>query len=124
MLNDLVDLNGRLANELTRGYEDLEDEIVYAVDGQPIEDLAHLSHLLDQGTAELVTITMERGGFIVLDRTQSKARIPEVLRRYQVGTDRSPRLLAGTEDRGRPPAHCPRVHSQIQYHVPVAEPNS
>lgn len=93
----IVVLTGLLANELTRGYEGLENGIVYAVDGQPVEDLAHLSDLFDHGTNDLVTITMERGGVIVLDRLQSKTLTPELLRRYQVGLDRSPRPLASSE---------------------------
>jgi S1-C subfamily serine protease len=103
----IVVLTGLLANELTRGYEDLEDEIVYAVDDHPIRDLAHLSDLLDRGTGDLVTITTERGGFVVLDRMQARTLTPEVLRRYQVGGDRSPQTLAVSEERRREPSTGP-----------------
>ena len=87
-------LSGLLPNELTREYESFEDEIVYAVNDEPVEDLAHLSSLLDNGTSKLVTIMMERGDIMVLDRAQVQQLTPQVLNRYQVTADRSPQLMS------------------------------
>ena len=63
---ELVVLSGFLTNELTRGYEDFEYEVVHAVNGEPIADLAHLSSLLDSGNSKLVTIMLERNGIMLV----------------------------------------------------------
>lgn len=88
----IVVLTGLLPNELTRGYGAFEDGIVYAVNGQRVQDLAHLSDLLDNANDGLVTIIMERGGVIVLDRARAEQITSQVLARYQIASDRSPRL--------------------------------
>ena len=67
---------------------------MYAVDGQRVQDLAHLSSLLDNASDDFVTIMMERGGIIVMDRARVARISSRVLSRYQVAADRSPRLAA------------------------------
>ncbi len=95
---EIVVLIGFLSNELTRGYDFLEDEVVYAVDGEPVKDLAHLSWLLDSGDSKLVTIMMERSGAkVVLDRAEARRITPELLNRYQVAADRSPGLMVARD---------------------------
>ena len=92
-------LSGILSNDLTRGYESYEEEIVYAVDGEPVQDLAHLSWLLDNGSSKLVAIMMERRTTIlVLDRAESQRLTPQVLKRYQIAADRSPELIVASEE--------------------------
>ena len=97
---EIVVLSGLLASELTRGYEALEDSIVRSVDGRPIADLSDLSRALDRGTGSLVVIETEHGGLLVLDRAQAQGLLPEILGRYQVGADRSARLLAESQAPG------------------------
>ena len=89
---EIVVLTGVLRAEMTRGYEQFEDQIIFAVDGTPVRDLKHLSQLLDHGTGRLTTITMQRGGMIAVRRSEAATLGPEILTRYQVGKDRSPGL--------------------------------
>jgi hypothetical protein len=90
---EVVVLSTLLSNELTRGYEEFEDQVVYAIDDRPVRDLAHLSRLLDDATGKFVTITLEQGGLLVLDRTRAQRLTRQVLDRYQVVADRSERLM-------------------------------
>ena len=69
-----------------------EDSVVFAVDGTPVRDLNHLSQMLDHGTDDFATITLEQGDVIALKRSEAATLSPEILSRYQVARDRSPDL--------------------------------
>ena len=88
---EVLVLTGVLHNELTRGYEGFEDEVVYAIDGAPVRSLEHLSNLLDEAGA-----TREHRpracGVLTIPRDVAIARRDEILARYGVGSDRSPDL--------------------------------
>jgi hypothetical protein len=87
-----VVLTGILANELTRGYEQFEDEVIHSVNGEPLKDLNHLSQLLDGASGEFVTFATERSGIITMQRREAAKMTNNILRRYQVALDRSPDL--------------------------------
>jgi S1-C subfamily serine protease len=89
---EVVVLSGVLATELTRGYENMEDEVVLAVDGTTVRDLRHLSELLDSAPGEFLTITTEQGHMIVLDRAEVASANEEILSQYRIASDRSPGL--------------------------------
>jgi hypothetical protein len=90
---EVVVLTGVLSSELTRGDEGFEDEVVSAVNGEPIEDLAHLSRILDQTSDEFVRLEVESGGVIVLHTQEARDASPRVLERYRVARDRSGELV-------------------------------
>jgi S1-C subfamily serine protease len=92
--SEVVVLTGLLPSEMTRGYGEFEDEVVHAVDGDPVQGLRHLAELLDSARNEYVNITMERGGAITLRRDRALRESPEILARYRVHTDRSRDLTA------------------------------
>ncbi len=58
---EVVVLTGVLSSDLTRGYEQFEDQVIYAVDGVPVRSLEHMSMLLDRSRGEFVNIILERG---------------------------------------------------------------
>jgi len=89
----VVVLTGILANELTRGYEQFEDEVIYSVNGEPLKDLSHLSQLLDNASGEFVSFTTERSGVVTMNRQEAEQLTATILRRYQVALDRSPDLV-------------------------------
>jgi hypothetical protein len=89
---EAVVISSVLASELSRGYELFEDQIVHDVDGSMVRDLRHLSELLDEARSEFVTITLERGNVIVLNRAEVEAASGDLLARYRIPADRSPDL--------------------------------
>jgi hypothetical protein len=90
--SEVVVLTGLLASELTLGYEEFEDDVVYAVNGVPVRNLNHLAELLDGPDNEIIEITMEQGGVIALRHDQVLRERSKILARYRVPADRSPDL--------------------------------
>jgi S1-C subfamily serine protease len=91
---EVVMLASVLRSELTRSYEDLEQQVIHAVDGTPVRSLRHLSDLIDAAAGEFVVFTTETGNLIAVDRARAATAGPEVLERYQIGSSRSPDLAA------------------------------
>ena len=89
---EVVVITNVLGSELSRGYEDFEDEVVYAMNGTPIRDLRHLSELLDTSNEEFVTITTEMGHVILIEPGRAKLASGELLEVYKIAADRSPEL--------------------------------
>jgi S1-C subfamily serine protease len=85
----VIVLSRVLTTEFTRGYQDMEDEVVLAVDGTTVRDLRHLSELLEAASGKFVTIATESGELIALDREAVTAASGEILARYQIASDRS-----------------------------------
>jgi S1-C subfamily serine protease len=91
---EVVMLASVLRAELTRSYEDLEQQVIYAVGGTPVRNLRHLSDLIDAAAGEFVTFTTEAGNVIAVDRALAATAGPEILERYQIGSSRSADLRA------------------------------
>ena len=77
-----------LASEVNEGYHDLNDGVITAVDGTKPRNLADLVRLVERGAQPFVTITYDDGQQIVLDRARARAAGPEILRLYQIQSDR------------------------------------
>lgn len=86
---EIVVLTRVLTTEFTRGYQDMEDQVVLSVGGVTVRDLRHLSELLDDARGEFVEIVTEAGDLIVLDRAAVTAANSEILARYKIASDRS-----------------------------------
>jgi S1-C subfamily serine protease len=70
-------------------------EVVRAVDGREVRDLASLVRLVERpGAGPLVVFSLEDGSRVTVDRAQAVATAAEVLARYEVPADRSARLAA------------------------------
>jgi hypothetical protein len=91
---EVVMLASVLRSELNRGYERLEQEVIYSVDGTPVRSLRHLSDLIDAARGEFVSIATEQGNLIAIRRTLAATEGPKILERYQVDSDRSNALRA------------------------------
>jgi S1-C subfamily serine protease len=98
--SEVVVLTGLLASGLTRGYEEFEDEVVYAVNGVPVKSLKHLAEILGGPDDEFIKITMERGGVIALRHDQVLREHSKILARYRVPADRSPDLALPANQAG------------------------
>ncbi len=57
-----------------------------------MRDLNHLSQMLDHGTDDFATITLEQGDVIAVKRSEAATRSSETLSRHQIASDRSPDL--------------------------------
>lgn len=90
----IVVLTRVLTTELTRGYQDMEDQVVLSVDGATVRDLGHLSELLDGARGDFLEIATEAGELVVLDRAAALAAGSGILARYRIASDRSPDLRA------------------------------
>jgi hypothetical protein len=84
-----------LASEVNAGYEDAVLETVDAVDGRPVASLADLVATVERkGAGPFVTFSLGGGTRVTLDRQRAVSTGPSVLARYEVASDRSPRLRA------------------------------
>jgi S1-C subfamily serine protease len=101
----LVVLADVLSGDVNRGYEGEGGELIRAVDGKPVRNLAHLVELVEGGTGEFVTFTDGNGERITLARREADESTPELLGRYGLTADRSPGLEARMRnaDEGTPP---------------------
>jgi S1-C subfamily serine protease len=92
---EVVILADILASELNSGYEAQCWEIVDAVDGEPVFDLAGLVRRVERedGAAHVV-FSLRGGSRVTIDRARAVASAAELLARYEIAADRSPRLRA------------------------------
>lgn len=90
----LVLLATVLASDVNAGYEDALWELVRSVDGREVGSLAELVALVERANGgPYVSFGLDDGS-LVTDRQRAAATATEVLARYEVGADRSPRLRA------------------------------
>jgi hypothetical protein len=100
---EVVLLANVFSAEVNSGYEDQRWEVVRQVDGQDVRSLADLVRLVERsGGGPFVVFGLAEGRRVTVDRARAAATGPEVLARYEVASDRSPRLAALRKDR---PAH-------------------
>lgn len=92
---EVVILADILTSELNSGYEAQRWEIVEAVDGEPVLDLARLARRVERkdGAAHVV-FSLRGGSRVTIDRARAVASSAELLARYEIAADRSPRLRA------------------------------
>jgi S1-C subfamily serine protease len=102
----LVALADVLTGDVNRGYEGEGGDLVRAVDGKPVRNLAELVELVEGGTGEFVTFTDGDGERITLARREAVESTPVLLARYGLTADRSPGLGAHVRNAGgeTPPA--------------------
>jgi hypothetical protein len=86
---EVVMLASVLRDELNRGYEQLQQEVIYSVDGTPVRSLRRLSDLIDAARGEFVTFTTEDGHVIAVERALAASQGPKILDRFQIDRDRS-----------------------------------
>ena len=88
----VVVLQRVLADEVNRGYDNLEPEIVKTIDGVRPRDLARALELAEGGAAPYFSVELESGRFVVLERTAVRRRQENILKTYSVPAGRSVEL--------------------------------
>jgi len=83
-VRELVVLQRVLADEVNRGYDNLEPEIVKTIDGVRPRDLARALELAEGGTAPYLSVELESGRLVVLERTAVRRRQQNILKTYSV----------------------------------------
>lgn len=92
---EVVLLADILASDVNAGYEDTRFKTVREVDGVSVANLAELVRLVERASGgPFVVFTLEDGNRVTIDRSRAVVTGPEVLARYEVAADRSPRLRA------------------------------
>ena len=79
-VRELVVLQRVLADEVNRGYDNLEPEIVKTIDGVRPRDLARALELAEGGTAPYLSAELEPGRLVVLERTAVRRRQENILK--------------------------------------------
>jgi S1-C subfamily serine protease len=88
----LVDV---LSAEVNAGYEGERWEVVRRVDGHEVRSMADLVRLAERADGgPFVVFGLASGSRVTVDRARAAATAGEVLARYEVASDRSPRLAA------------------------------
>ena len=89
----LVLLANILASDVNAGYEDALWEVVRSVGGSEAGSLTELVALVERAdSGPFVTFGLAGGRRVTIDRQRAVSTAPEVLARYEVAADRSPRL--------------------------------
>jgi hypothetical protein len=91
-VRELVVLQRVLADEVNRGYDNLEPEIVKTIDGARPRDLARALELAEGGTAPYLSVELESGRLVVLERTAVRRWQENILKTYSVPAGRSVEL--------------------------------
>lgn len=81
-----------LADEINVGFDYLTNESVAAVNGTVPRDMQHFVRMIDNSRG-LVEITTGNGALMLFDTEAVKRATARILRRYQIGRDRSNDLL-------------------------------
>ena len=90
---ELVFLYRVLPSELTRGYERVNSIIIDKVNGKSFKNFKEFVHLVDTQKGRFVVFEDEYNYKIVLDKEEVKKRQSQILRRYNIESDRSDDLL-------------------------------
>jgi hypothetical protein len=88
---EAIILSQVLPGEASRGYFEWFDEIVSRVQGQTPRDMAHLNEIIDSATGSWLEVEMASGARLVLDLDECRRATPEILERFAIAADRSPR---------------------------------
>ncbi|MDH7513503.1 MAG: serine protease [Clostridiales bacterium] len=85
----IVILASILADEVNVGYEDLVDFAIFKANGETISDLPSLVAAVESNTQRYHVFEDEKGRVIVLDREKARLRHAQILKRYDIPSDRS-----------------------------------
>jgi S1-C subfamily serine protease len=92
---EVVVLLNVLSAEVNSGYDDRRWDVIDEVDGQEIPSLADLVRRVERPDGgAFVVFEIADGGRVTVDRARAASTGAEVLARYEVASDRSPRLAA------------------------------
>jgi len=89
----VIILSNVLPHNLNKGYQNLSECIISEVNGQKINNLKNMVHIIEKSTENsFVEFKTKKGIYIVLDRKAVEAAQDEILQLYDISIDRSPNL--------------------------------
>jgi S1-C subfamily serine protease len=91
--HEVVMLQKVLADDVNRGYHDVESVVIERAQGTRVASLAHLVRILESTAEPYVRFVTDDGEEIVLDRHVAVRRQQAILRRYGVPRDASDGIL-------------------------------
>ena len=77
-----------LPDQVNRGYQSWEDEVVRLVNGVAPRDMTHLAELIDRAQGRWLRVLMQDGHLITLDRAAARAASERILEDYGIAEDR------------------------------------
>jgi S1-C subfamily serine protease len=81
-----------LADELTAGYQDCENEVVSSVNGRTISSVQDLVKAFEENKGRYHVIGDEDQYTIILEKHKADQYGPDILKKYRISSDRSPDL--------------------------------
>lgn len=100
---EVVILQKVLADKVNQGYHEYENHVVARIDGVRVASLRHLVELVETGDEPFLTVELNDGQRLVLDREKARERTPEILERFNVRYDRSLDLRKAIRAKGKAP---------------------
>jgi hypothetical protein len=86
---ELIVLVNVLADDINLGYHDVEDRVITQVNGKRISNMKDLINAFEQHNGDYHEIVDESGYRIVLEKDKVDLHEQKILKRYNVGSDRS-----------------------------------
>jgi hypothetical protein len=77
-----------LPDQVNRGYQSWEDEVVRLVNGVAPRDMTHLAEIIDRAQGRWLRVLMQDGHLITLDRAAARAAGERILEDYGIAEDR------------------------------------
>jgi S1-C subfamily serine protease len=104
---EVIILQKVLADRVNQGYHEYENHVVASVNGVQVANMRHMVSLIESDTGPFITVGLEDGQRITLDRQKAHERGPVILDRYNLRFDRSKDLRqasakAGAKKKTRP----------------------
>jgi S1-C subfamily serine protease len=89
---EVIVLVNVLADELNAGYQELANEVVSSVNGKTVSSMQDLVRAFEENKGPYHVIRDESDYTIVLDKNKVDQYGPRILKKYRIGSDRSPDL--------------------------------
>lgn len=86
---ELVVLQRILGDEANRGYDDVGPGLVKTIDGVRPTDLPNALELVEGGAGPYLSVELESGQIVAVERAAVRRRQQEILKTYEVRADRS-----------------------------------
>ncbi len=96
-IDEVVVLLTVLAGNLNQGYQDINCVIIRKVNGHDIRNLRDLITSVENTKELFVSFEDNLGEVIILDRQRCRSEQPDILKTYQIASDRSADLLPASQ---------------------------
>ena len=90
--DQVIVLSRVLPDAINQGYKNMEQSVVYSVNGTVVKDMPQLIKLIEAVKEPYLKIVTDFGNVITLDMEKARKRNATIMEKYQVYVDRSPDL--------------------------------